>query len=319
MENIENLLNESNNNLLFSDEFISKLNSKQLRSLSTYFKKRDYVIKFILFIRNPLFLLASRFQQSAPVRCYEDNINRIDLHKDKKLLSNIKKIFGNSCFYSYDACKQDIAGYFYSKILNIPAINKAITINDDNRSICSESFDILKFFNSTVNKKYLDNRTNLDLLNYYNQFSILKKIPGPTFYPTKKDYALIKSIAIPYVTIFNNIIGKKFFTENVSLLTKEVAWNIEQLQYIKNKMHLFYDHNKPKLNYYFQNTSFKSNRCELFFKREIQPFILKKQNKSYVRLLYDCIHFIKLHESSNKIYYFISFIISLMEKFRRNS
>jgi len=127
--------------------------------------------------------------------------------------------------------------------------------------------------NSRTPKIYLDGITYLDILNYYNQFSVLKKIPGERFKPSKDIYAILKPCIAELNLVYTKVLGKEFIAKDSKFATKEVSWNIEQLEYIKNNMHLFYERNKPIINEYFEQTTFKGERERHYYENQIRSYL----------------------------------------------
>ena len=271
---LHNLLTSNPNcNFLFSDEFLFGMTLKQHNFLINFFKKYNIEVKICVYIRDPSSLLISKIIQRSPTRYidWRDMVIKQAAGIKNKLSSSRLSQYDFIFSYNIACSKTSLAAHFYKFFLSIPPYEKTIEVIAKNQSVCLEAHDILQHLN-----KYHKDFTHIDNLaaiDYKNNFSILKSIPGERFKPSKDIYAILKPLIAELNRVYAKVLGKEFIAKDSKFATKEVSWNIEQLEYIKNNMHFFYERNKPIINEYFEQTTFKGERERHYYENQIRPYL----------------------------------------------
>jgi len=309
---LHNLLTSNPNcNFLFSDEFLFRMPLKQHNFLINFFKKYNFEVKICVYIRDPSSLLISRIIQRSPMHYIDWRDITIKVAAAIKNQLSSSRLSQYDFIFSYnEACtKTSLPAHFYKFFLSIPPYEKTIEGIAKNQSICLEAHDILQHLN-----KYQKNLTRIDNLamtDYINNYSTLKRIPGERFKPSKDIYAILKPCIAELNLVYAKVLGKEFIAKDSKFATKEVSWNIEQLEYIKNNMHLFYERNKPIINEYFEQTTFKGERERHYYENQIRPYLQRNKFTPSMNLafIYKFIRLLVLSRGHNRLsFYLVSFL-----------
>ena len=80
--------------LIFSDEFISGLDLRELSALKADFQAHGYAIRVISFVREPMDVVTSSVQQRARSRSVDTTIERFNSFAAIEKIKNLTEVFG---------------------------------------------------------------------------------------------------------------------------------------------------------------------------------------------------------------------------------
>lgn len=199
--------------LIFSGEAISYLPLDNLQSLKNSLEKYGHKIRPIIFIRNPINNMASLIQET--LKTGQNNISNLlyNYQPTSLNINNIKAIFPQAEFYSFDqACEHsDGPVAFFIQLLGLDY--KIFKIHKENASISMAAGRLLNFLIQNYNI-FQDNLNGRQLS---KERELIKNIQGSKFTLLKNEIALIYDKLCESRYLLEEVAGIKFKTPAASL------------------------------------------------------------------------------------------------------
>ncbi|MDI6741386.1 MAG: hypothetical protein QMD11_01510 [Smithella sp.] len=217
--------------LIFSDEFISRLDLRALSALKADFQTNGYTIRVIAFVREPVDLATSNIQQKVRNKEVDAIIKSLNPFSGIEKIKNLTEVFGADAeFYNFErACRHDAgpAGFFF-ELIGVPLHSgQTVRVND---GMSLQAVRLLSYLNSRT--PLFVGKSSVHPLRSRRDADVLTKLPGEKFQLTAEQKTKIKSATEQARSEMEKLLGVDFFPEDRSRPEPVFVWGAPQFDFL---------------------------------------------------------------------------------------